>query len=449
MKYCTGSASFRLGLALAGLVLFFPRLSAAAWEPGSCVWTSPGCAAWEATANWPSLAAAESTAISVCSAEEGGACTIHTAMTLGVGSCAVGPLEQRGRLTLWRPGGLTAQFNFCWPADAVDADCPVEGQVIGVDGEGEPACVDPAPECDGSVTGQDFWRPVFSASDTGDICHESSHCKLSAVNVQDLNGSDNALVRFLGTADDCASEPEVPITAANQATQCIAAGGDTWCTTPDLADENCGYFNEEFLCLDAVPEGNCVFYGNGDMACGSTATSPPAPDDGVTPGDKATPDSTITNNTNDIDIFNNTTVAGSSGATSGSGGGPGGSSGDGPPEALEIELDLSPIIEDEPDSGGFDDSIETATEGLEGELDGILDELSDPADFAGETSVNDDISTAMGILPCADLDVSVPGQTMTLTCADAAPIRDWLRWVCGVLFLLGMFNLVTQRPVAR
>lgn len=300
-------------------------------------------------------------------------------------------------------------------------------------------CEEPAPTCDGSVTGTAFLRPVFSGGSTGDICHESSQCKLTATSVTGV-GSDD-LIEYTGTGDDCTSEPEIPLNESNEGPNCISSGGDTWCTEPDLADENCGYLNDEYLCLDSIPEGECTFYGNGDMACSSTAGSPPAPDDGVTPGTPATPDTTIDNNGTDIDIFDNGTVGGSTGGTSGT------SQPQGPgSDPQELNLDFSEIIETEPDSGSFDDDVLQDVSDMADDTQGLIDDLTDPADFGESTTVGVDLTSALGYTACADVVISAGMKSITFSCADSQIIRDWLGWAMRVVFLIAMFQLVTTRP---
>jgi len=301
-------------------------------------------------------------------------------------------------------------------------------------GEAPPCAV----SCDDSITGTAFLRPVFSGGSTGDICHESSNCVMTATNVIGLASDD--LVEYVGTGDDCAAEDVVDVDAGDQESQCITSGGDTFCTEPNLADQNCGYLNDDYLCLSSVPDGDCTFYGNGDMACSTTATSPPAPDDGVTPGTPATPDGIIEINGDTINIYDNSSVVGSSGGTSGT------NQGDAPAESLEVDLDFSDIIETEPDSGSFDDDIATDETSMADDVQGLIDDLTDPDDFGQTTSLGSDLATGLGYNACADVVVSAAGRSLTFACADAAIIRDWLGWAMRLVFLLAMFQLITQRP---
>lgn len=300
-------------------------------------------------------------------------------------------------------------------------------------------CITPA-TCDDSITGTAFLRPVFSGGNTGDICHESSQCKMSAGSVTGLAAGD--LVEYIGTNESCGAEPVEQVGAEAEQAACITSGGDTWCTEPDLADQNCGYYNEDYLCLGDIPDGGCTFFGNGDMACSSNATSPPAPDDGITPGNVATPDGTINNNGAITNIFEGATVGASSGATSGSqqtGAGYAGQT-----EAQEI--DFSQIIEQEPDSGSFDDDATQVINDTSGELDDLIAEFTDPEDFGESTTLGADISGALDSLSCTDMYIEAGQFTATISCADAAPLRNAFGWAMRIFFLLAMFHMITTRP---
>lgn len=331
-------------------------------------------------------------------------------------------------------GNNNGVFVWTWNGTGADPDCDPNRT------DGEDLCAPPPAQCDQSITGQAFLRPAYSANEKGDICHESSQCVMTAVNVTDL-GTAAALVEFQGTGNSCGAEPEIPITPQNQQEQCISVMGNTFCTEPDLADQNCGYFNDEYLCLDDVPDGDCTFYGNGDMACATNATSPPAPDDGITPGVAAPPDASINVNGNTTNIYNNNTVGGSSGD-------PAGTKQNDPMDQEAIELDLSEIIETEPPADQYDDSIEGILTTDEAALDGVTTELADPNDFGGDTTIDDTIGNAFGIdTSCSDIVIGIGGNNVTLACADVADTRAVLGWIARIAFLLAMFDLVTRRPI--
>lgn len=202
-------------------------------------------------------------------------------------------------------GGTYGPKAFSLPKAEMDPECYFQGTEL--------LCEAP---CDESITGQAFLRPVFSGGSTGDICHESSGCVMSAGDTSGLPGGD--LVEYTGTSQSCSAEPDVPVDESDKQPQCITSGGNQWCSEPNLADQNCGMLNGEYLCLDAIPDGECTFYGNGSLACDPAAGSPPAPDDGVTAGIPAAPDITLNNNGTPTNVYGSGTVGSSSSPTTGS-----------------------------------------------------------------------------------------------------------------------------------
>lgn len=292
-------------------------------------------------------------------------------------------------------------------------------------------------QCDNTISGKTFLRPVFSGGATGDICHESSQCVMSAGDTTGLANGD--LIEYVGTNQSCNAEPEIDVPPQAEQDQCLSDSSLTWCQSPDPSDQNCGTLNGDWICLGSVPDGNCTFFGNGNMACAANATSPPAPDTG-TPGNVAPPDNTINHNGNTTNIYNNTTVTGSSAGASGT------DQGSQPSEAPEIDLDFSDIIENEPASDSYRGEIDTAT-GVLGTLgDDVLAEIGDPNDFTGSSTLGTTINNAFGYSSCADIALNAFGNTVTLTCADVSQTRDVLGWIARVIFLLAVFQLLTRGP---
>jgi len=329
-------------------------------------------------------------------------------------------------------GGTVSDVN--GSVTATEDSCP-DGSDPTSGGE----CVVPS-VCDETITGNAYLRPISSADSQGNICHESSQCKMTATNVIELS-SGAGLIEYTGTSDSCTTEPEEPIDQANELTNCINSGSDTYCTEPTLADQNCGYLNDQYLCLDAIPDGNCTFYGNGDMACDDSASTPPAPDNG-TAGVAATPDTTINLNGDTYNIFNNGTVAGSAGDASGT------QQGDNPADSeINVELDFSEIIEQEPDSGIYVTPIDALTTQTGTELDDVATDIGDGTGFAVTNNVGDSWTSIFGYTySCSNIDLLVAGQTITLECSELADLRSVLAWIASVIFFIAVFNLVMGGP---
>lgn len=307
----------------------------------------------------------------------------------------------------------------------------------GTGANGTDECVEAGPSCDGTVTGKAIVRPAASAQSSLPICGDVSNCQFNPVNVIDLGGG-QVMVEYEGTASDCGGSDPAGNETQGEAPACISAGGNTFCTEPNLADQNCGYYNDDYLCLDAVPPGDCIFFGNGDMACSTSAGSPPAPDDGVTPGTPASPDSTINLNGNTTNIYNSGTVQGGTGTSTGS-------EQETPPE--QLELDFSEIIEAEPPAGGFVGDIDQSTTDTGAELDTQIDALSDPNDFGVSTTIGDEFSNIFGVsYSCSDIVLDAFGNSVTLECAALADMRAILGWIARVIFFIAVFDLIMRRP---
>lgn len=133
-------------------------------------------------------------------------------------------------------------------------------------------------------------------------------------------------------------DPSVTEAAEGEKGECVGIQGGSVCTAYERDAQNCGTVNGQPLCLGKVPDGKCLFIGGTGVACDSSAGSPPAPDDGVTPGTPATPVAQIEtrdaegNVTNNYSVYSQTQVNNSTGGVTGSyadSSGTGSASGDG------------------------------------------------------------------------------------------------------------------------
>lgn len=102
--------------------------------------------------------------------------------------------------------------------------------------------------------------------------------------------------------------------------ECMSVGDGQYCASKGPASGDggdCGYFNDDYVCLDKIREDECWVHSDGSRICGGAAnTTPPAPDSG-TPGEVASPDGQMSNAspggvTNNYNYYNNVTVGGSS-----------------------------------------------------------------------------------------------------------------------------------------
>ena len=124
-----------------------------------------------------------------------------------------------------------------------------------------------------------------------------------------------------------ACSPDVspePATGLN----CLSTGTVQYCVDPG-ASENCGTINGEYVCLENVPQGNCMFLAGGSAVCTDGSQTDP-PDETFTDGDGNTYDIYTDGQTGGTSGGNgtsagtdNTTGAGSGASSGGTGDGDG------------------------------------------------------------------------------------------------------------------------------
>lgn len=235
--------------------------------------------------------------------------------------------------------------------------------------------------------------------------------------------------KAVGIGQSC---PDITPTSAGA--NCISGAGGRVCASKP--GSQCGTINGEMVCLDNVPEGNCMLLAGGGAICSSTAGTPPAPttSDGETP---ATPDATLTNTssgtggggstTNNYNYYGNGTVGSSGSPVTGAG------NGDGPDGEGEGE---EPGEEPEACEG-----VEECVGGL-GELEGIEGSTSA---FMARVEGSPLVSAVSGIgssIPageCPAPSFEAFGQTLTLSamCETIDPVLPIISAV--MLFVWGVF----------
>lgn len=171
-------------------------------------------------------------------------------------------------------------------------------------------CPPPA-ACSGASAdgvGDKFTTSTFPGSDG--YCNAVSHCKMAVTSSVGVGGA--TIYKVEHTSQACANGGvPAPGEGALSAGETCAGSSPEFCMAK--AGENCGYVNDSFVCLPKV--GNeCAVLADGGRVCGSSAPTPPVPDNG-TAGVPATPDgqisSTVNNTTNVYNYFNTTTVGNS------------------------------------------------------------------------------------------------------------------------------------------
>lgn len=258
-----------------------------------------------------------------------------------------------------RSAACTAWASAYAAAGTVDpvtrtASGEVSGDTCHVEGTETTACIEP-----GYPTGCGVGTPYdvdVSISEGEGECEETD-CAASAGNTTTLSGSgDDAPVEsceagckatvygvsasmggnwvgtYRVTAESCTTGSSG---SSSGAQQCVTGSSGLQYCKNATGGGTCGYVNDQFVCLKKTPTNGCQSMPDGSKVCTSTASTPPAPDNG-TPGEKATPDDTLKSKegsaSRNYEYFGPVTVGGSS---AGSGGGATPEPGDGDDEGEE------------------------------------------------------------------------------------------------------------------
>lgn len=192
--------------------------------------------------------------------------------------------------------------------------CPDVGGILssGIDINAE-TCLYPGVDPDGngdqcSSTAGDVQRDLIGASPVSFVCisgcrYENSN-PAGGMTVTSTNAFTNSsTVTYIGTGDSCDN----------------SEGTNQPPNNPNVTDsDNDGIPEIDGNELPEVPppSDGCTILPDGSLYCGSSASSPPAPDDG-TPGQPATPDQTVTDNSTNTtnNYYDDTTTGNSSSGT--------------------------------------------------------------------------------------------------------------------------------------
>jgi len=243
------------------------------------------------------------------------------------------------------------------------------------------------------------------------------------------SGARDWLANYTFTGLECDAEPEQtetqPLDADdNDNERCkTGPGGMTWCEGPEK-DTDCGFFNDQYVCLKALGTDKCQTKADGSRLCANSAPTPPVPDNG-TNGVKAPADDVMNvyegdDISNQYNYYNSTTTGNSSrdpgvgGNTDGSGAvGPGGvSAGDGAGDGSEEGTS------DDEASGGITCTAEPTCSGdpIQCNLlmqqwrtrcpEGVTDEEAQTAMAATEAEVAGDLGDGIDDVEIAALDAT-------------------------------------------
>lgn len=155
------------------------------------------------------------------------------------------------------------------------------------------------------------WQSISPSS--SDFCDTNLGCQVKVRQVAS-SGSESAWT-FERTGTPCSEGDEaVDIAASPDKEECLDIGDGTYCAAA-AGNGQCGFLNDKYVCLQKTPDKGCQSFPGAGKVCAANADSPPAPDNG-TPGVKASPDGTISQQvggvTNNYNYYSSSTVTGSS-----------------------------------------------------------------------------------------------------------------------------------------
>ncbi len=155
---------------------------------------------------------------------------------------------------------------------------------------------DPDP-CDLTKTGDTFWKEGTTMSDIPSrICDGPSNC-IAKRDVTGICMGSFCASNYTISAEQCPEGPEPPALPAD-----TTSSGDPGASDPErcIGDyctgskgTHCGYYNDEFLCLNKTPKDGCQRTADGALLCDADASTPPAPSTDTDRQVKATPDGTV------------------------------------------------------------------------------------------------------------------------------------------------------------
>jgi hypothetical protein len=314
-------------------------------------------------------------------------------------------------------------------------------QILCSQGSTHPVCDSWPPEPEEAKP--DGW-PLLLLCDTpsqctNQVCEGGTVYNQTSPIIEEPSGRYSAL--YGSSGESCTGSPGTGQTATEGASSddfsCITSeAGNVMCRGKDPGPSNCGYVNDEYMCLDKVPAGNCIILPGGSYACDATASTPPAPNSGL-PGVPAAKDDTIWSkdggSLRQYNYYHHTTVNNSTTHTGLPVDGETGELGDDTADDMPPVPDLSGV-------GGLDDLVgdvvgSLGSEDPVGTPDGLRDALLNLLPSSGG---------------CQTLAISFLGQSYDFPGANGCARLDKLKQIIGwalVVYLLYTLIGIATRPV--
>lgn len=272
---------------------------------------------------------------------------------------------------------------------------------------------------------------------------------------------EGAFAQFTTTGQQCGLE--IPDDAEEPADYPLCGespDGDAICLGVPETDMNCGRINDQFVCLDSAPSGECHYLPGGSYVCATNPGESPAPSDIPDTGDGETPrepDLHGGDGIKEIHGWGPGAMESSQGQPAG-GGGSGGGSGEN-----AVTNDLLKGVAKETTLQAV---LRRLREGLSIDEGSTSSEIGDP--FGGAREALDDAEESIGLgvevdaveLPdlggivppaCQQLTIEVQGENVTIPSAEGCDamtaLRNLLAWLFGMGTAIYIFRLAMKEPV--
>lgn len=177
--------------------------------------------------------------------------------------------------------------------------------------QSDPATQCPADvvECNASYVGGKFATIVSLGTELpAETCDAASNCK-GVIDWGSKTCIDNCGALYdvvdspcsVGTGPGELPAPPGTVTDPAPAETCVGPVAAEYCYSQE--GSQCGYLNDQYLCLTNTRKDGCQSLPDGSKVCGPDAVPPAAPDNGVSPTVPATPDEQITRATDSGDTI--------------------------------------------------------------------------------------------------------------------------------------------------
>lgn len=179
--------------------------------------------------------------------------------------------------------GFQSRITLTWTSDqggSMSREC-----VIGMTRRGVDCPIADCSTYDGPGA-HGFYKFGDRSSLSEEMCHSGSNCVATRASMQCSGDADCIASYTISSRIACGSGEPTQEEDLNKG-EGEACVGD-FCTS-EPGDKSCGFYNDNYVCLDRTPKDGCQALADGSRICAQQAPTPPVPDNG-TPGVPAGPD---------------------------------------------------------------------------------------------------------------------------------------------------------------